>query len=158
MMGTAGNHGRNWLIFSIRYALAGLLGFALVTKLVNPSQLLVPLDVGLGLGQRGAAVGSIAAVAALLSCIGLLVLRRGSSGVLATGVFFVVGAGYSLLLDARSFEGGCGCGVTIAKGGENELVLHAYQNAACAALCFFIGFRARTPGKGVNDEPEKSYG
>lgn len=158
MMGKAGNPGRNWLMISIRCALAGLLGFALVTKLVDPSQLLVPLDAGLGLGQRGAAVGYVAVVAALLSCIGLLVLRRGASGVMATGIFFVIGAGYSLLLDARAFEGGCGCGVTIAKGSENELVLHAYQNAASAVLCFFIGLRARTPGKGVNDESEESYG
>lgn len=86
MTGKAGNPGRNWLMISIRCALAGLLGFALVTKLVDPSQLLVPLDSGLGLGQRGAAVGYIAVVAALLACIGLLVLRRGASGVLATFV------------------------------------------------------------------------
>jgi len=89
MTGLADNPGRNWLMIGIRCSLAGLLGFALVTKLVDPSQLLVPLDSGLGFGQRGAAVGYIAVVAALLACIGLLMLRRGATGVLATGVFFV---------------------------------------------------------------------
>lgn len=157
MLDESGNPERNWLMISIRCALVGLLGFALATKLVDPSQLLVPLDAGLGLGQQGAAIGYVVVILALLVCIGLLALKRGALGVLATGVFFVIGAGYSLLLDARAFEGGCGCGVTVANGSENELILHTYQNAASAALCFFIGLRARTSGKGVNDEPEESY-
>ncbi len=66
------------------------------------------------------------------------------------GIGFLVGALYSVYLNQHQYQGGCGCGVSIAKGAENELVVHAYQNAASAVLCLFLGFRAGLPRKGVS--------
>ncbi len=94
----------------------------------------------------------VVTVLALMVCIVLLILRRGGLGFAVSGVFFIVGAVYSVYLSQHQYQGGCGCGVSIAADSEHELVIHAYQNAACAVLCLFFGVRARSSAKGVADE------
>lgn len=151
-----GGGSRGVLGWIVRGALVGLFGYALVTKLIDPSQFLDPLVYGVGLSSAG--VVFVATVAALLLCMLALLLRRGALGLFLSAVFFVAGAGYSVYLGQQRYEGGCGCGVSIAQGGENELVMHTYQNAACAALCVFIGIRTRLSGKGEQDESEGAFG
>lgn len=94
----------------------------------------------------------VVTVLALMVCIVLLILRRGGLGFAVSGVFFILGAVYSVFLSQNQNQGGCGCGVSIAADSEHELVIHAYQNAACAVLCLFFGVRARSSAKGVSDE------
>lgn len=134
----------------VRLSLVGLFGFAIATKLNDPSQLLNPLEYGIGISSMLAGVMFVVTVLALLACIVLLLLHRGGIGFAVFGVFFIAGAVYSVYLSQHQYQGGCGCGVSIAKGAENELVVHAYQNAASAVLCLFLGFRAGLPRKVVS--------
>lgn len=151
--------GSRWLLKSARWCVAGLFGYALTTKLINPGQLLKPFEYGLGLlSSMLAGVMFVLTVLVLVICLLLLLLRRGSVGFVLSGVFFIVGAVYSVYLSLHQYQGGCGCGVSIAKGSEHELMIHAYQNTACAVLTFFIGFRAGRLEKGEQDESEIAIG
>lgn len=134
----------------VRLSLVVLFGYALASKLIDPSQLLNPFEHGIGMPSMLAGVMFIVTVLALLVCIVLLLLHRGGAGLAVSGVFFLVGALYSVYLNQHQYQGGCGCSVSIAKGAENELVVHAYQNAASAVLCLFLGFRAGLPRKVVS--------
>ncbi len=139
-----------------RVSLAGLFGFALATKLIDPQRLLTPFEYGLGLGPLAAGSLFLLTVLALCVCIALLLTRRGGLGLVLSAAFFIAGAGYSIYLSQHQYQGSCGCGVSVARGSEHELMIHAYQNAACAALCLFLGVRARKPGKGEDDESKVS--
>lgn len=136
----------------LRLSLVALFVYAIIKKLADPAQLLNPFEHGLGMSPSLAGAMFVVTVLALMACIMLLLLRRGGGGFAVSGVFFLVGMVYSLYLSQHQYQGSCGCGVGITKGAENELVVHAYQNAACAVSCFFIGIRARMLGKDVSYE------
>lgn len=153
-----GDGSRGVLGWTVRGALVALFGYALASKLIDPGRLLDPLVNGVGLSRAGAGVVFLVTVTGLLACILVLLLRRGAAGLFLSAVFFVGGAGYSAYLSQQGYAGGCGCGVSIAQGSENELVAHTYQSAACAALCVFIGIRINMSGKGEQDESEVTLG
>jgi uncharacterized membrane protein YphA (DoxX/SURF4 family) len=132
---------------AVRVALIVLFAVAATKKLYEPTRLLTPLHEGLGLSQPVAAAAFVAVIAILLSVCLVLVFRP-SAGLAAAGLFFIVGAGYAVLLDSRSYQGPCGCGIASAADSANPLRTHAYQNTACAALCLFLTFRARPGGVG----------
>lgn len=136
----------------VRLGLVALFGYALATKLIDPSQLLNPFEYGIGMSSALAGVMFVVTLLALLVCVMLLHFRRGGVGFVVSGVFFIVGAVYSAYLSRHQYQGSCGCGVSIAEGAENELVIHAYQNAASAVLCLFLGLRASLPENGFDDE------
>lgn len=75
-----GGGSRGVLGWIVRGALVGLFGYALVTKLIDPSQLLDPLVYGVGLSSAGAGVVFVATVVALLLCMLALLLCRGALG------------------------------------------------------------------------------
>lgn len=147
---------RRTVLTLARLSVAGLFGYALATKLIDPQQLLTPFEYGLGLSPRLSGFMFILTVLALCICIVLLLRYRCGLGLVLSAAFFIVGAGYSVYLSHHQYQGSCGCGVSIAKGSEHELMIHVYQNAACAALCLFLGFRARSPEKGFGDETKIS--
>lgn len=120
--------------------------------MVDPSEFLNPLVNGLGLSGVGAGVFFVMTVLALGVLIGLLLFQRGGLGLVLSGVFFGFGAVYSVVLDQNKYTGGCGCGVSAAPDAANQLIVHAYQNSACAVLCVFLGFRARLGGVIENEE------
>ena len=57
-----------------RYALAGVFGLALASKLRDPSGLMEPLRLGLGLDATAAGLLFVLVVCVLAACIGALVL------------------------------------------------------------------------------------
>lgn len=132
---------KRWIQILVKAAIAALFGLALASKLRDPSQLLTPLRDGLGLGQGLASVFFVVTVGALAASAGLLLLRRDNLGLIAAGLFFLVGAIYSVTLSQMGYRGDCGCGVSLAKDSANPLITHAYQNAACAAFALFLGVR-----------------
>lgn len=104
------------------------------------------MRLGLGLDATAAGLLFVLVVCVLAACIGALVLWRTRAGLLLAGGFFVCGAAYAVLLQTRGWTGSCGCGVATVADSSNPLIRHAYQNAACAALCLFLGFRAKPEG------------
>ena len=136
----------------VRLSIAGLFGLALTSKLVDPSRFLTPLEGGLGLTNAGAGGFFVFTVLTLAVLIALLLFRRSGLGLVLSGVFFVVGAAYSIVLDQNSYTGSCGCGISAAPDAANQLIVHAYQNSASAVLCLFLGFRARLGGGSENEE------
>ncbi len=137
-----------WVQLIARGAVAGLFLLAIATKLFDPEQLLTPLRVGLGFSSMSAGVFFLVTVFILLVCVSLLLFWRGGLGLVLSGVFFAAGAMYAIVLNKQNYQGDCGCGVTVASGSANQLVVHAYQNSASAVLCLFLGFRARLEGDG----------
>ena len=123
-----------------------------MSKMVDPSRFLSPLQNGLGLSGSGAGAFFVVTVLTLGILIALLLFRKGQAGLVLSGVFFAAGAGYSLILDHNKYTGSCGCGVSAAPDAANQLIVHAYQNSASAVLCLFLGFRARLGGENENEE------
>ena len=141
-----------WAHWLVRLSIAGLFGLAMMGKMIDPSRFMNPLQNGLGLSGSGAGVFFVVTVLTLGILIALLLFRRGIAGLVLSGVFFAAGAAYSVILDQNSYSGSCGCGVSAAPDAANQLIVHAYQNSACAVLCVFLGFRARLGGVIDNEE------
>lgn len=116
----------------LRLVLLLVFGWGIWGKLTAPAELLQALTLGLGLREPIAQMLGFLVLVALVSVVLCLMIGPDVLAMGSSAVFFLVGAGYVILLANRGYSGDCGCGVRV---GPQSLWAHAGINALMATCC-----------------------